>query len=293
MLAWGQFMKSRQQRRRQQREWILGLRMLGMQGFARVSSERRHLSSISRHTNSTNSSCCREIHPQTISEKIHLAKFEKYSFRIWEIQFTEPGSTSTGLTAASATVLLSGEFLVKVEVLQKIDPQDTLLGFSFAGQLRIGGLPKNFQPLHISKYLLPNMTLLLWLNVPSCCLSNLPVVLPHTCKLDSVTVWQKNQFYIPMQGDVSHVGALKKTMLGVKLLHCSSLAKYPHIHICRGDIWGRDTFKGDLSMWETIVRFSCGTPRLGPLWQSEGCQGASWPLPRPCYLLASARHLRK
>ena len=114
---------------------------------------------------------------------------------------------------------------------RKIDPQDTLLGFSFAGQLRIGGLPKNFQPLHISKYLLPNMTLLLWLNVPSCCLSNLPVVLPHTCKLDSVTVWQKNQFYIPMQGDVSHVGALKKTMLGVKLLHCSSLAKYPHIHM--------------------------------------------------------------
>ena len=99
-----------------------GLRMLGMQGFARVSSERRHLSSISRHTNSTNSSCCREIHPQTISEQIHLEKFEKYSFRIWEIQFTEPGSTSTGLTAASATVLLSGEFLVKVEVLQKIDP---------------------------------------------------------------------------------------------------------------------------------------------------------------------------
>ena len=97
---------------------------------------------------------------------------------------------------------------------RKIDPQDTLLGFSFAGQLRIGGLPKNFQPLHISKYLLPNMTLLLWLNVPSCCLSNLPVVLTHTCKLDSVTVWQKNQFYIPMQG-----------------LHCSSLTKHPHIYI--------------------------------------------------------------
>ena len=244
MLAWGQFMKSRQQRRRQQREWILGLRMLGMQGFARVSSERRQLSSISRHhrphphhtppppphhhhrrsspatslqflvtqTQPTPAAAEKYTHRQYLSKYIWknlrntVLESEKYSLQNQEVH------PQDSLLLALLYYYLAN-FSWRWRYCRKIDPQDTLLGFSFAGQLRIGGLPKNFQPLHISKYLLPNMTLLLWLNVPSCCLSNLPVVLPHTCKLDSVTVWQKNHFYIPMQG-----------------LHCSSLTKYPHIY---------------------------------------------------------------
>ena len=100
------------------------------------------------------------------------------------------------------------------------------------------------------KYLLPNIT---FTSAPRLESSFFLFVKPILRRINwTVSLFDKRiSFYIPMQGHVSHIGAVKKTILGVKLLYCSSIGKHP-------DISGRqmrqgqcpwDTFKGDLSKW--------------------------------------------